>query len=118
MLQAPKPACLPASDRWIIPLIDYMEKNIWTDSEARGDVWNDRWTPHLLFSLLGDAGLIRIEQRTFRKALQWLHKLTGQLQSAQRALYGVRHAELLSMEAKARQATVISLRRKRKLLAS
>ncbi len=39
---------LPASDWWVIPLIDYMEEHIWTDSKAGGEVRNSRWTPTLL----------------------------------------------------------------------
>ncbi len=29
---------LPAQDRWVIPLLDYMEHHLWTDTEAGGDV--------------------------------------------------------------------------------
>ena len=106
---------LPASDRWIIPLIDYMEDHLWADNEAGGDIWNGRWTPQLLSSLLGDSSQLMIESRDCRRALTWLQKLTGLLQKAQRAIYGVRHAELMSLEAKIRRATVIAMHRKRKI---
>jgi hypothetical protein len=105
---------LSASDRWIIPLLDYMEDNLWTDTEAGGDIWNGRWTPHLLNTLLGDASHTPIERRECQRALNWLKQLTGLLQTAQRNIYSARHIELMSLEAKIRRATVISLHRKRK----
>jgi hypothetical protein len=109
---------LRSSDRWIIPLLDYMEENLWSESEAGGDLWNGRWTPHLLSSLLGEASHAPAERRDFQRALAWLTQLTSLLQNAQRILYGVRHVELLSLDSKTRRATVISLRRKRKISAA
>jgi hypothetical protein len=72
-------------------------------------------TPQLLTSLLGDASQLMMERRDCQCALIWLQRLTGLLQKAQRAIYGVRHAELMSLEAKIRWATVISMHRKRKI---
>jgi hypothetical protein len=46
-----------------------------------------------------------------KEALKWLQRLTLLLQNAQRALYGVRHTELLSERRAATAATVISHRR-------
>jgi hypothetical protein len=42
---------LPASERWVIPLLDYKEQHLWSDTEAGGDIWNGRWTRELLSSL-------------------------------------------------------------------
>ena len=106
---------LTASDRWLIPLLEHMEDTIWTDTAAGGDIWNGRWTPQLLTSLLGDASQLLMERRDCQRALSWLQRLTGLLQKAQRAIYGVRHAELTSLEAKIRRATVISMHQKRKI---
>ena len=36
--------------RWIIPLLDYLEDNLWADSKAGRDIWNGRRTCHLLAS--------------------------------------------------------------------
>jgi hypothetical protein len=104
---------LPTSERWIITLLDYMEDNI-----TGSDIWNGRWTPHLLSSLLGDASQTLTERRECQRALNSLKQLTGLLQAAQRALYGVRHIELMSLDAKIRRTTVISVQRKRKLHAA
>ncbi len=41
---------LQKSDRWISPILDYMEDHLWTDSEAGGDLWNGWWTPHIFSS--------------------------------------------------------------------
>jgi hypothetical protein len=38
--------------RWLIQLLDYIEDNLWSDSEGGGDIWNGRWTPCLLDSIL------------------------------------------------------------------
>jgi hypothetical protein len=88
---------------------------MWIDLKAGRDIWNGRWTPDILSFLLGEASQNPIERRDFQRALKWLIQLT---QNAQRVVYGVRHVELLSMEAKACRATVISLQRKRKVLSA
>ena len=54
-----------------------------------------------------------ITQQDFKGALKWLQRLTTLLQNAQRALYGVRHVELLSERRAATAATVIAHRRQR-----
>jgi hypothetical protein len=109
---------LPTSDRWIIPLLDYMEDNMWTDTVTGGDLWNGRWTPQLLSALLGDASQTLMERRNCQQALNSLKQLTGLLQTAQRALYGLRHVEIMALDAKIRRITVISMQRKRKLHAA
>ena len=105
---------LPSNSRWVIPLLDYMEEYLWSDTEAGGDIWNGRWTRDLLSSLLGDAALRKEEPRAFKQALQWLQKLTGVLQTAQRSLYRVRHLERQSQEAKLRRVATVASWKKRK----
>jgi hypothetical protein len=104
---------LHARARWIIPIIDYMEDHMWTDTEVGGYIWNGRWSPDLLTSLLGEAAQDTVDQCLFKWALQRLQKITQLLQTAQRAIYRVRYVELSSKEAKMRRDTVIALRRKR-----
>jgi hypothetical protein len=41
-LQCYKYQHLHVRAQWIIPLIDYMEDHMWTDSETGGDIWNGR----------------------------------------------------------------------------
>jgi hypothetical protein len=103
---------LPQQDRWITPLLDHMETNIWKNTS--GDLWNDRWTEELLSSLLQDSGACVLAQREYKKTLSWLQTLTDLLQSTQRALYAMRRIELLSsLEAKTRRDTVVALRQRR-----
>ena len=109
---------LPTSDRWVIPLLDYMEQHLWSDTEAAGDIWNGRWTRELFSSILGAAATWEVEPRAFKKALQWIRQLTGLLQQAQRALYRVRHLERLSKEAQQRHAMSAASWKKRKRCAS
>jgi hypothetical protein len=90
-----------------------MEDHMWTDTELGGDIWNGRWSPDLITSLLGEAARDTVDQRLFKRALQRLQKITQLLQTAQRAIYRVRYVELSSKEAKTRRDTVIALRRKR-----
>jgi hypothetical protein len=73
---------LPTSARWVIPLLDYMEDHLWSDTEAGGDIWNVRWARDLLSSLLGPAASRKEEPRAFKHALHWLQKLTGLLHIA------------------------------------
>jgi hypothetical protein len=106
---------LPAQDRWVIPLLDYMEQHLWSVTEAGGDVWNGRWTSDLLSTLLGESASKRVDPKGFQRALQWIQQLTRLLQNAQRALYRIRHLELASKEAKSRcaMATASCLRNPR-----
>jgi hypothetical protein len=99
--------------RWVIPLLDYMEDHLWSNTAEGGDVWNGRWTPHILSTLLKEDSHLLINQPDFKGALQWLQGLTLLLQNAQRALYGVRHTELLSKQREMVAATVVSQRRQR-----
>ncbi len=105
---------LPSNSRWVIPLLDYMEEHLWSDTEAGGDIWNGRWTRDLLSSLLGDAALRKEEPRAFKQTLQWLQKLTGVLQTAQRSLYRVRHLERQSQEVKLRRVATVASWKTRK----
>jgi hypothetical protein len=90
-----------------------MEQHLWTDTEAGGDIWNGRWTRELLSSLLGDAASRKEEPQEFKKAMHWLQKLTGLLQTAQRSLYRVRHLERQSKEAKLRRAASVSWKKRK-----
>jgi hypothetical protein len=71
---------LSGQDRWIVPLLDHMESNIWSDTATSGDLWNGRWTEDLLQSLLQDTATHQIAQRDLKKALKWLQTLTALLQ--------------------------------------
>jgi hypothetical protein len=104
---------LHAKARWIIPIIDYMEDHMWTDTEAGNDIWNGRWDPDLLSRLLGAAAQDVIDHRLLKRTLQRIQTLTHLLEKAQRHLYRVRYIELSSKEAKLRRDTTIALRRKR-----
>ncbi len=44
LLMSPRHQHLPPNQRWVLPLIDYMEDHLWTDSVTGGDLWNGRWT--------------------------------------------------------------------------
>ena len=107
---------LHPSARWIIPVIDYMEDHMWTDTEKGGDIWNGRWTPDVLTSLLGEVTREPVDQRLFKRALQRIETLTRLLQRAQRAIYGVRYVEMTSREATARRDEATALRRRRTAL--
>jgi hypothetical protein len=104
---------LPQQDKWIAPLLDHMEANIWLDTPASGDLWNGRWTEDLLQSLLSDYATYCIPQRDLQKTLKRLQTLTALLQRTQRSIYSTRQAELMSMEAGNRRANVIALRQRR-----
>ena len=82
----------------------------------RGDIWNGRWTPDVLTSLLGEATREPVDQRLFKRALQRIEQLTHLLQRAQRAIYGVRYVEMTSREATARRDETNALRRRRTAL--
>jgi hypothetical protein len=60
-----------------------------------------------LSTLLAGDSHVPTTQPDFKGALKWLQRLTLLLQNAQRALYGVRHIELLSERRAATAATVI-----------
>jgi hypothetical protein len=91
---------------------------MWTDTEAGGDIWNGRWSPDLLSTLLGTAAQDIVDQRLFKRALQRIQAITHLLQQAQRAIYRVRYIELSSKEVKQRRDSIISLRRKRATIPS
>jgi hypothetical protein len=78
-----------------------------------GDIWNGRWSPELLSTLLGAAAHTIVDQRLFKRALHRIQVITQLLQQAQRALYRVRYIELSSKAATQRRDSIISLRRKR-----
>jgi hypothetical protein len=73
---------------------------MWTDTEVGGDIWNGRWDPDLLSTLLGAAAHEVIDQRLLKQTLQRIQTLTHLLQKAQWDLYRVRYIELSSNEAK------------------
>ncbi len=96
-----------------MPLLDHMESNIWDGSEASGDLWNGRWPSDLLSFLLSDFAMLCIAQKSRTKTLKWLQTLTGLLQTGQRALFAARRTELLALDAKQQNETVLALRKRR-----
>ena len=105
---------LPQGQRWIAPLVDYMELHIWAETEQGGDIWNGRWNTGVLEDLLSSHPGHKIPTADFRPAIKWLQRLTSILQKAQRALYSARHIELTSKESRARRERFLTLRRGRK----
>lgn len=103
----------PPADRWILPFLDHMEANVWNDNVASGDLWNGRWSIDLIHSLLEDSADTCIPPKALTRSLKWLQTLTGLLQRTQRAIHATRRAELSSLEASQRHATVVALRRRR-----
>jgi hypothetical protein len=53
-------------DKWITPLLDHMETNIWLDTTASGDLWNGRWTEETLRTLLQNYAETPVSQRDFK----------------------------------------------------
>jgi hypothetical protein len=104
---------LPPNQRWVLPLIHYMEDHLWTDSVLGGDIWNERWTRDVIHELLPASSTALISHRDTKTALTWLQQLTGILQKGQRQLYGIRRVELLSKEAREKYDAALSLRKKR-----
>jgi hypothetical protein len=94
-------------------LLDHIEDHLWTDTEEGGDIWNGRWRPLLLDTILNIPADFSVPTRDFQLAFKWIQELTLLLQTTQRALYSARHIERLSQEAQARHAHVLTLRRKR-----
>lgn len=97
MLSAPT---IPPPLRWLVPLLDYIEEHLWSDSEGGGNIWNGRWTPHLLESVLTVPPDFQVTPRDFQLALKRIQQITLLLQNAQRVLYSARHIELISQEAR------------------
>jgi hypothetical protein len=95
-----------------------MEDSLWSNTEAGGDVCMyvslERTThfPPPLHTPQNDHGL-PVTARDFQVALAWLQRLTSIFQAAQRAIFGVRRIELLSLDAQTRHATVVSQPRQR-----
>jgi hypothetical protein len=104
---------LPQQHRWIIPIVDYIEDNLWADSIEGGDIWNGRWTRQLLLDLMPDSEMSPITPKDLVGGIKWLQQITAILQRTQKMLYTTRRAELLSKELKARADSVVALRRKR-----
>lgn len=103
----------PPMDRWILSFLDHMDANIWNDTVASGDLWNGRWTTDLIRSLLLDSVDTCIPQKALARSLKWIQTLTGLLQRTQSAIHATRRAELSSLEAAQRHATVLALQRRR-----
>ncbi len=81
---------LPASDRWVSLLVRYVEDHMWEDSERAEDLWNGRWTRHILEDILLEHSDSHIPLAEYTRALDWLTQLILLLQTAQTALYSVR----------------------------
>ncbi len=74
---------LPPAQRWICLLMHYAETHLWEDSERAGDIWNGRWSQHLLRELLSEHSDTQIPPAEYSNALQWLSNLTLTLQKTQ-----------------------------------
>ena len=95
-----------------------MQDSLWSNMQAGGDVCMyvclERTThfPPPLHTPPDDHGL-PVTARDLQVALAWLQRLANLFQAAQRAIFGVRRIELLSLDAQTRHATVVSQPRQR-----
>jgi hypothetical protein len=103
---------LPPGQRWIVPVIDYMEDHMWSDTEQGGDIWNGRWPTDLIEELLPFSSSHKTPPEDLKASINWIRRLTLILQHTQRALYGARHLELMSKHAKIRRDRVTALRKR------
>ena len=88
---------LPPAQRWISLLMHYAETHLWEDSERAGDIWNGRWSTHLLRELLIEHSDSHIPPADYSTAMLWLSNLTLTLQKTQTALYSTRRHILRQM---------------------
>jgi hypothetical protein len=102
---------LPAQERWVIPYLTTL-KTTFGRIQRRME-----WSVDSGSAFLPPRGCC-LPEKQFKKALQWLQKLTGLLYTARRAHYRVRHLKLASKEAKLRRAVAAASWRKRKISAS
>lgn len=49
---------LPAGQRWIAPILDYVETHFWNDTELGRDIWNGSWKPSVF-----EEALLPISQK-------------------------------------------------------
>jgi hypothetical protein len=105
---------LPAGQRWITPVMEYIEEHLWDNTDLGGDIWNGRWMPSAFDNLLPVASDLCISPTDIKAALKWLQRITALLQGAQQTLYRERHMELMSKESRARHERVLALRRRHK----
>lgn len=104
---------LPSNQRWIVPLLEYMEENIWSNTERRGEnIWNGRWATGDIKALIPLPPSAKALLTDFKAAMHWMKRLTLLLQRAQTALYSARHIELMFKAAKARRDRYMALRRR------
>jgi len=89
---------LPPAQRWISLLMHYAETHLWEDSERAGDIWNGRWSTHLLRELLIEHSDSHIPPADYSTAMLWLSNLTLILQKTQTALYSTRRHILRQMD--------------------
>jgi hypothetical protein len=101
----------PPGQRWIVPVMDYVEDHLWADTTLGGDIWNGRWLTSTFEDLLPTPPDFHIPKTDVKKALTWLRRLTSLLQCAQQGLFRARHIELMSKEAKARRDRIATLRK-------
>jgi hypothetical protein len=89
---------LPPAQKWILLLMHYAETHLWEESESAGDIWNGRWSQHLLSELLIEHSDTQIPPADYSSAMQWLSNLTLILQKTQTALYSTRRHILRRMD--------------------
>jgi hypothetical protein len=76
----------------------YAETHLWEDLERAGNIWNGRWSQHLLEELLSEHLDTQTPPAEYSNALQWLSNLTLTLQKTQTALYSTRRHILWQMD--------------------
>jgi hypothetical protein len=102
----------PPGQRWIAPVMDYVEDHIWANSTLDGDIWNGRWLPSTFEDLIPTPPDFHLPTTDVQMALTWLRRLTGLLQRAQQEIFRARHIELMSKEAKALRERITKLRKR------
>ncbi len=104
---------LPIGQRWLVPIFEYVEDHLWSDTELGGDIWNWRWSTKLLEDLLQISPTHKIAPADLKASLNcWLRRLTLLLQQAQRALYSAHNLELMFKEAKIRRDRITALKQR------
>ncbi len=55
---------LPTDQRWITPIMEYVEEHLWDNTDLGGDIWNNgRWTPSVIEGFLPiSLGLCMLNQ--------------------------------------------------------
>jgi hypothetical protein len=90
---------LPPAQKRIMLLMQYAETHLLEELERAGDIWNGRWSQHLLNELLMiEHSDTEIPPADYSSAMLWLSNLTLTLQKIQTALYSTRRHILRQMD--------------------